>query len=403
MSRGVVSELSPDDNRRAEEALAEVYRDYGLPGLASASVLHMALASSLPDTVPAGRLIRTAAAHGVAAQLSSRLAGGMPAATAVAEVAAALSTATPAGTPMDADEGAWATARYAYALGHPLATTPAAAPVAAPFAPQHERGTAAPDTPPHHYDPTHEFVGPGFNAPPRPRPPRNHMPLVIGLVVAAVVGAGALVVVLTSHPACRTAACTAPARPSRSAAKVLPSPVVPTTPGPVVTSSIEENGQHPGAPVALANRMPGDIAVSSCLTTGDYAAFLSGVVAYYACTEGNDSTLPGMLVWGYQFADERSYLAGVDSFNSYIHFTTSSAGDRCPPGESNGYAAWWRQPDPSATLGHLECYSDQSSQPNYVWTDDVEFTIIVAEARPTQTFTDLDSWWQRNNRSGNGA
>jgi hypothetical protein len=448
---GSVPELSSDKPHGVRLALAEVFRDYGLAGLDSPAVLDTALPALLPDEPDEVAMLRTAAAHGVAARLSAQFAAGAGTDEAVRGVTDSL-----AGEGVDQ----WIITQYADVLGHPVEPRAADSPetvavTAAPAVadtrptelisadssptekintpaggvlpavpvqkgPRYAPGKATPYMPTNDY--TQSDYGPrafasasqhGLIPPPAPRPRRNYLPLIVGLVVIAVVGAGALAIFLTSSPSCRGASCTprsqGHAHPSTAASKLpvtagatLP-PVVqsaPPAPSPSISGPVLA-----GPPVSLAKRLPADITVSTCLTTGNYGSFLNArtVAEYYSCTEAVGSTLPNMQVWGYQFTDRESYAAGVNDFNGFVNFNTATAAAVCPPAQGDGYATWWRGADGSATLGHVECYADQSGQPNYVWTDDVEFTIIVAAATTTQSFADLDKWWRANNRSGDGT
>jgi len=143
--------------------------------------------------------------------------------------------------------------------------------------------------------------------------------------------------------------------------------------------------------------MPDDLKLANCGTTRDAGVPLADVIAYFECTEAAGSQLPGLRVWGYQFRDAKSYSAGVLAFNQYAKYDSNHVVGDCPPAVTTGYRWWTRDGE---LRGRLECYADPSAQPNYVWTDDATYTLIVAAAPSAATFEELDAWWRAHNRSG---
>ena len=144
--------------------------------------------------------------------------------------------------------------------------------------------------------------------------------------------------------------------------------------------------------------MPADVSLPSCRTTDD-DPFLSDVSAYFACQEPASAQLPYLQVWGYQFADQATYERGIEAFNAFVKFDPDAAEGKCPPAATYGSVEWHTIAAPDIAAGTLECYSDSSENHYYVWTDDAERTILVAESAPTQAFADLDAWWRQNNRN----
>jgi hypothetical protein len=215
--------------------------------------------------------------------------------------------------------------------------------------------------------------------PPRPR----HPGLLVALLAVAVVAIGAIVVVFTARPACAAPGC-ATARPAVSSSP-------PATPS-------RSYGPPPAVP--LARTMPDDLVLASCQTTRDEAVPLADVIAYYECAEKPGTQLPGLRVWGYQFRDATTYATGVRAFNAYAKYDRTRVAGDCPPTDRTGYRLWARDDRPGDRRGQLECYADPSAQPNYVWTDDTDLTLIVAAAPAASSFEELDAWWHRHNRSG---
>lgn len=223
---------------------------------------------------------------------------------------------------------------------------------------------------------------------------RARGPLILGTAIAALIAVAVISIIhLTARAGCPAAGCaggpsrTTPAtgRPTGATTVVPPADV---GEGPVATGS---------AP-PLASVMPADISLPACRTTDD-DPFLTGVSTYFACQEGATAPLPYLQVWGYQFADQTAYIRGIDAFNAFVKFDPAAAEGKCPPAATYGSVGWHTTTAPDVEVGTLECYSDNSENHYYVWTDDAERTILVAESSPDQTFAELDAWWHRNNRN----
>jgi hypothetical protein len=228
----------------------------------------------------------------------------------------------------------------------------------------------------------------------RPGPTQARGPLIIGAVIAALIAVAVISIVrLTAHAGCPAAGCAAgPSGSSRAAIR----PTTTTTVAPPADAG--EGRVAPGSAPPLASVMPADIGLPACRTTDD-DPFLTGVSTYFACQEGATAPLPYLQVWGYQFADQTAYVRGVDAFNAFVKFDPAAAEGKCPPAATYGRVGWHTTTAPDVEAGTLECYSDSSENHYYVWTDDAERTILVAESSPDQTFAELDAWWRQNNRN----
>jgi hypothetical protein len=223
---------------------------------------------------------------------------------------------------------------------------------------------------------------------------RFRAPLIVGVVIVIAIAVAITVLVrMGTKSACPARGCAAgsslPAAPTPTAsARTTPS--TPSQPSGTV------------APVAvtapLASVMPADVDLRSCKTT-DEDPFLSDVSAYFACRQGATAQVPYLQVWGYQFAGDAAYRRGIDNFNAFVKFDPPSAEGVCPPAATYGLTPWHTVRAPNLAAGTLECYSDSAENHYYVWTDDGQRTIIVAESTPDQSFADLDAWWRQNNRN----
>jgi hypothetical protein len=220
-------------------------------------------------------------------------------------------------------------------------------------------------------------------------------PLVIGAVIAAVIATTVVVILETSSAArCPATGCAAARTPS--AGHPSPGETATTTASPGLPSSTPR--QVVGTVPPLASVMPADVNLRTCRTK-DNQPFLDDVTAFYACQETAGARIPYLQVWGYQFPDQAAYLQGVDAFNAFVKFDPGQAEGKCPPAATYGRVGWHTLADPDTDAGTLECYSDSAENHYYVWTDDVEYTIMVAESGPEHAFADLDAWWRENNRN----
>jgi hypothetical protein len=337
----------------------------------------------------------------------------------------------------------WVVSEYALAIGHPVDIAPAATPPAATppvtapplvappvvappvvappvvappaAAPIPVAGAAAAAIPgrPADVEPTHmdPNVGAARYVPGRAGPVfppgaddvsgsiriparRNYVPLVVAIVaVVAIIGTIGIVLALRDGDSCTGSACV-------TGSKQTPSTTA--QPSTHVSSQASSPSVAPPAqgPSTLADVMPADLSVDDDCDS-DGTPFLDHLSAYYACTESDESTMSGMSVWGYQFATKSAYRAGIAQFNTKVSFSAASAGTACPPtSNGDGSVTWHRNDNVDLALGHLECYySGNHKNKDYAWTDDADFTIMVAEATPSETFAQLHTWWTRNNNN----
>jgi hypothetical protein len=224
--------------------------------------------------------------------------------------------------------------------------------------------------------------------------------VIVGAVIAALVAVAAISIIrMTARAGCPAAGCVAGSVPTPHASHTTGQPTVQpagdATTGPSATS---RTGTTPATAPPLAAVMPADVRLPACRTTDD-DPFLTDVSAYFACQEPATAQLPYLQVWGYQFADQPTYQRGFEAFNAFVKFDPAAAEGKCPPAATYGSLEWRTNAKPDVVAGTLECYSDSSENHYYVWTDDAERTILVAESAPTQAFADLDAWWHQNNRN----
>lgn len=230
----------------------------------------------------------------------------------------------------------------------------------------------------------------------KPGSARARGALIVGAVIAAAITVATISIIhVTARAGCPAAGCVAGSVPTvtRGAATGQPS-VQPT--GAATTASRTDTTRTTVPPLAAV--MPADVNLRACRTTDD-DPFLSDVSAYFACQEPANARLPYLQVWGYQFAEQAAYERGIEAFNAFVKFDPDAAEGKCPPAATYGSVEWHTIAAPDAPAGTLECYSDSSENHYYVWTDDAERTILVAESAPTQAFADLDAWWRQNNRN----
>ncbi len=259
-------------------------------------------------------------------------------------------------------------------------------------APGYRPGRAGPALPP-----SNDNLSGSFRVPTR----KNRLPLILGIVVVLAIAATIGIVLALHDKPCTGSTCTATDthtptnHPTTNQPTTSPPSTPPSTPStPATPSTIPSVGGSP----TLADVMPADLTVGTdCTSNGE--PFLDHLSGYYVCTESKRSDMAGMTVWGYEFATKSAYQAGIAQFNNKVSFSPTRAGIKCPPTTGvDGYESWYRDGNDNSSLGHLECYySGNHKNKDYAWTDDAEYTIIVAEATPSQTFSQLDSWWQHNN------
>jgi hypothetical protein len=223
--------------------------------------------------------------------------------------------------------------------------------------------------------------------------------LIVGAVIAVLVAVAVISIIrMTARAGCPAAGCVAGSMPTATPGHTTGQPTLQSAGGAATTpSSASRTGPTQAAP-PLAAVMPADIRLPACRTTDD-DPFLADVSAYYACQESAAASLPYLQVWGYQFPDQATFERGVEAFNAFVKFDPTAAEGKCPPAATYGSVEWHTIAAPDVTAGTLECYSDSSENHYYVWTDDAERTIIVAESSPTQAFADLAAWWHQNNRN----
>ena len=220
-------------------------------------------------------------------------------------------------------------------------------------------------------------------------------PLIIGAALAVVIAATVEVILYTSSDA-RCPAGTCRALGTSSAGRTSPGHTPATATTPAIPSATPR--RVVGTVPPLASVMPADLNLKTCRTK-DNQPFLENVTAFFACQEGAAARIPYLQVWGYQFADAAAYQQGIGAFNVFVKFDPDQAEGKCPPALTYGSVGWHTLASPSAHAGTLECYSDTAENHYYVWTDDLEYTIIVAESGPEHAFADLDAWWRHNNRN----
>jgi hypothetical protein len=224
--------------------------------------------------------------------------------------------------------------------------------------------------------------------------------LIIGTVIAAVITVATISIIhMTARAGCPATGCVAGSVRTATPGHTAGQPSVQPAGGASTSSSAASRTDTTRVTAPpLAAVMPADVSLPSCRTTDD-DPFLSNVSAYFACQEPASARLPYLQVWGYQFADQTTYERGVEAFNAFVKFDPDSAEGKCPPAATYGSVEWHTIAAPDVAAGTLECYSDSSENHYYVWTDDAERTILVAESAPTQPFADLDAWWHQNNRN----
>jgi hypothetical protein len=378
-----VSDLAPVRSDRVRAAIERLHRDLGTEGLDRPAAVDGVL-----DDGPARALVKAAASAGVAAGLIARLAVSTPE-SAVREIAAATLPDR-----VEPDDYRWVVAEYARVLGHPIpegddepdSVDNSTVPIEARY-----HGRAAAKAQPNRgrvLDDTSDFDVRAGMPPETYAPHRRRIaaPVLAGVAIAIVIAAAVTIIVnLSTGTRCRGNTCRSAAIASRTAASPTPTPPAPTK---AAAANVPP----------LSAVMPADVELPKCRTT-DEDPFLDDVVAYYACQAGADATVPYLQVWGYQFADQTTYSSGIEAFNAFVKFDPAAAEGKCPPAATYGRVSWHTINAPDVDSGTLECYSDSSENHYYVWTDDAEYTIIVAESGPEQAFGQLDEWWRENNRN----
>ncbi len=224
--------------------------------------------------------------------------------------------------------------------------------------------------------------------------------LIVGTVIAAVITVATISIIhMTARAGCPATGCVAGSVPTATPGHTVGQPSGQPAVGATTSSAASSRTDTTRATAPpLAAVMPADVNLPSCRTTDD-DPFLTDVSAYFACQEPASARLPYLQVWGYQFADQTAYERGVEAFNAFVKFDPDTAEGKCPPAATYGSVEWHTIATPDVVAGTLECYSDSSENHYYVWTDDTERTILVAESAPTQAFADLDAWWHQNNRN----
>jgi hypothetical protein len=223
--------------------------------------------------------------------------------------------------------------------------------------------------------------------------------LIVGGVIAALITVATISIIhMTARAGCPPAGCVAGSGRTALPGHTTGQPTVQPAGGATATPSAVRTDTTRATSPPLAAVMPADIRLPACRTTDD-DPFLANVIAYFACQQPATAQLPYLQVWGYQFADQTTYERGVEAFNEFVKFDPAKAEGKCPPAATYGSVEWHTSAAPEVAAGTLECYSDSSENHYYVWTDDAERTILVAESAPTQTFADLDAWWRQNNRN----
>lgn len=224
--------------------------------------------------------------------------------------------------------------------------------------------------------------------------------LVVGTVIAAVIAVATVSIIhMTARAGCPATGCVAGSVATANPSHTPGQPSVQPAGSATASSAASRTDTVRTTAPPLAAVMPADVSLPACRTTDD-EPFLSDVSAYFACPEPANARLPYLQVWGYQFADQATYVRGVEAFNAFVKFDPDAAEDKCPPAATYGSVKWHSSATPDVAAGILECYSDSSENHYYVWTDDAERTILVAESAPTHAFADLDTWWRQNNRNG---
>lgn len=233
----------------------------------------------------------------------------------------------------------------------------------------------------------------------RPGHARARGALIVGTVIAVVITVATISIIhMTARAGCPATGCVAGSAPTATPGHPTGQPSVQPTGGATASSTASRTDTTRATAPPLAAVMPADVNLPACSTTDD-DPFLSDVSAYFACQEPANARLPYLQVWGYQFADQTTYERGVEAFNAFVKFDPNAAEGKCPPAATYGSVEWHTIATPDVRAGTLECYSDSSENHYYVWTDDAERTILVAESAPTQAFADLDAWWRQNNRN----
>jgi hypothetical protein len=157
----------------------------------------------------------------------------------------------------------------------------------------------------------------------------------------------------------------------------------------------------PAGFVDLSQLLPEDLDTSSdcqAIAQSDQPNGMVGSTEADVCKDGGDSSqndpgVPGGNVYGFQFDNSADFIASLQAFNADEGFSATAAdtGANCPPptGDSGGQIGW----HDSHYQGELECYSNTSSAPVYVWTIPAQNAIIAAVGGSGETATQLDSWW----------
>lgn len=453
----IVSEPSYDRSGAARQALQEIYRDYGLAGIDNDALLNQLLPDLLAGSPREAGLLQAAAATDVGRLLTDRFNGQMPPDAAVRDVAAVLMDRNA----LDSNACLWIVSEYAAALGHPVAipfsglnpATPPASmppmpgaglnpaaggrvvpdgatrmdtgpgsgqsmpPTSVPPAPGYAQQPSfgqtqqpygqpqaygqppytAPQTPAYGQPmtPTSQFPQVGYQAgqfgqPSYITPKKSKAPLIIGIVAGVVLLACVIggILVFTSKDKCTGSTCTT--TPKNSVSPRIS--IIPSTPPIVPNDTVP----------ALRTVMPSDVNVTTdCQEGSSLPAGMTNVTVRYTCDEGSSSDLEGAFVDGYQFGTEAAFNQGLLALNTNNGFSPSDAGDVCPPtgSDDSGYTTWHRNNAPSVVLGNLECYANGKGGHVYVWTDKSERTIIVIVSTSSQSYSEVESWWESNNNN----
>jgi hypothetical protein len=429
-----------DPSAEAARALHAAVEDYGQAALSNPQMLTNLFKDLLPTLPREASLLVQAAEAGVADTFVEHIGQQMPPDAAVRLTAATF------GQRRALDQGAcsWATAQFAAALGYPVTIPPSlSADVSAPPPPTPQVGQladgdlgttvgasqvlpgapAAPGgagptigAPPGAWTPG----GPGPNIGPLGGPPAGpggppggggptwggptpgqgssggrRTPLLIGGGATVLVVIVVLVVLLASNGSSGSSHTTTTLSPptTQVAPTNAPSTAAPTT--------APTGGGTSGGFVDIAQLVPSDInARTDChaVAQSNQPAGLVGSTSALSCTDAGDSSqndpgLPNGFVYGFQFDNSADFITSLQALNRDNSFdpTASGTGTSCPPasGDNGGQVPW----NNNHYQGELECYSNTSGGPVYVWTIPAQNAIIVAVGESSETPAQLDNWW----------
>jgi len=179
--------------------------------------------------------------------------------------------------------------------------------------------------------------------------------------------------------------------------------VAPTTEAPTTAppTTVPNGGGGGKGFVDVSRLLPDDVSVGNdcqAIAQSNLPNGLVGATTALSCQDSGDPSnsdpgIPGGHIFGLQFDNSADFISSLAAFNSDEGFdpTASDTGQDCPPpAGSNGGEVGWHN---DTYQGELECYSNNSGGPVYIWTIPAQNAIIAAVGSSTETAAQLDSWW----------